>query len=141
MARNAALGVEAHDRWAFPRCEHIASSLAARGAAGIGPIIALHQAYAESHVWRSLRFRGDRRGSDGARSSRREQRALEPVDACLLSGQPKLAANVPVADAPEVFRTKRHDPAAFRASRRHGGNQADPGARRHQREDARELDN
>src|SRR6266852_6239483 len=37
------------------------------------------------------------------------------------------------------FRTKRHDPAAFRASRRHGGNQADPGARRYQREDAREL--
>jgi hypothetical protein len=71
--------------------------------------------------------------------SRREQRALEPVDERLLSGQPKLTANVRVADAPEIFRMKRHDRAAFRARGRHGGDQAASGARRNKGEDAREF--
>jgi hypothetical protein len=74
-----------------------------------------------------------------ATSSRREEQASEPVDERLLSGRSKVAADVRVADAPETFRVKLHDSAAFRARGRHGGNQADPGARRHQGEDAREL--
>src|SRR5713226_6923938 len=123
VAGNAALGMEVHGRGNVRR-------------------VGIHQTLAESDVWRSCKrvsvtFVNSWRPGIGttncvcgavAGSFRREQRSLEPVDKLLLSGEPKLAANVRVADAPEIFRMKRHDPAAFRARGRHGGNQADPGA-------------
>jgi hypothetical protein len=72
-------------------------------------------------------------------TSSRDQRAFEPVDERFLSGRPKMAANVRVADAPKIFRMKRHRPAAFRTRGRHRRDQADARASCHQGEDTREL--
>src|ERR1700746_2995012 len=71
--------------------------------------------------------------------SQRQHGALEPFDKRFLSGWPKLTADMYVTNPPRTFRVKRQKSAALGALRGHSRYQADSGACRHQREDARKL--
>ena len=71
--------------------------------------------------------------------SKRQHGTLEPVDECFLSGWLELTADMDVTNAPGALRVERQETAALGARCRHSRHQADAGARRNQRKDARKL--